>query len=67
LIELTPGEPLRRDWPILPENKPNTLFYSARKKSEPSSSAFMLALSSGSQPNKIYEEPGFGFLPACLE
>jgi dipeptidyl aminopeptidase/acylaminoacyl peptidase len=31
LIELTPGERLRRDFAALPEGKPDTLFYTARK------------------------------------
>jgi dipeptidyl aminopeptidase/acylaminoacyl peptidase len=62
LIELTPGERLRRDFAALPEGKPDTLFYTARKSSDPSSSAFMQPLSGGGHPKKIYEEPGFGLL-----
>ena len=62
LTELTPGERLRRDFPILPSGKPDTLFYSARKNSEPASSAYMLPLSGGGQPKRFYDEPGFGLL-----
>ena len=62
LTELTPGDRLHRDFPLVPDGKPDTLFYSARKATEPASAAYMQRLAGTDPPKKIYEEAAFGLL-----
>jgi dipeptidyl aminopeptidase/acylaminoacyl peptidase len=60
--ELTPGQPLNRDFPFAPDGSPNTLFYSARERTHPASTLWSLSLEPGAQPVKVYAEEKTGFL-----
>jgi dipeptidyl aminopeptidase/acylaminoacyl peptidase len=66
--ELTPGQPLNRDFPFvpegLPEGAPTTLFYSARERTNPATTLWSLSLEPGAQPTKVYAEEKTGFLMA---
>lgn len=62
LVELTPGEKLQRDKPALATAGGGTLFYSARKASEPASSLLALSLAGEGKPRRLFGEPAPGFL-----
>ncbi len=61
IAELTPGETLQRDPPFLPDGAPQSLFYSARRLSEPSSSVYAASPASVVKARLVYrdEQPGF--------
>jgi dipeptidyl aminopeptidase/acylaminoacyl peptidase len=48
--------------PFMPSGKPDTMFYAGRKMSDPASTLWMLPLRAGSQPKKVYADPGLGGL-----
>jgi dipeptidyl aminopeptidase/acylaminoacyl peptidase len=62
LAQLTSGDPLNRDYPILPDGKPDTVFYSARKMSDPASALYVQPLRAEGPPQKAYADSGFGVL-----
>jgi dipeptidyl aminopeptidase/acylaminoacyl peptidase len=62
LVQLTSGDPLNRDGAIIPDGKPETLFYSARKMSESATTLYVQPLQPGVTPKKAFTESGFGFL-----
>jgi dipeptidyl aminopeptidase/acylaminoacyl peptidase len=62
LVQLTSGEPLNRDTPHIPDGKADTLFYSARKTSEPATTLYVQPLQPGVTPKKAFADPGFGRL-----
>jgi dipeptidyl aminopeptidase/acylaminoacyl peptidase len=55
-VNLTPGEKLQRDRPMIPARAPDTMFYSARKMSEPASALYSQKLTKGSRPQRHYGE-----------
>jgi len=61
LVELTPGEKLNRDEPFVPENAKDTMFFSARKMSEPKSTVYQASLATPGPAKAIYsdEKPMF--------
>jgi dipeptidyl aminopeptidase/acylaminoacyl peptidase len=62
LVQLTSGEPLNRDGASLADGKPDTMFFSARKMSESSSSIYAQPLQPGATAKKVYTDSGLGFL-----
>jgi dipeptidyl aminopeptidase/acylaminoacyl peptidase len=62
LVQLTSGDPLNRDGAIIPDGKPDTVFYSARKMSESATTLYVQPLQPGVTPKKAFTETGFGFL-----
>jgi dipeptidyl aminopeptidase/acylaminoacyl peptidase len=62
LVQLTSGEPLNRDAAVVPDGKPDTLFFSARKMSESASSIYVQPLKPGAPAKKVYTDNGLGFL-----
>jgi dipeptidyl aminopeptidase/acylaminoacyl peptidase len=56
LVELTPGERLQRDSFAVPDGASDTMFYSARKMSEPASAVYAQKIEPGSKPRRIYGE-----------
>jgi dipeptidyl aminopeptidase/acylaminoacyl peptidase len=61
-VDLTPGEKLQRDPPIVPAGTPGSMFYSARKAAEPASTLYAQSLAGGGKPRRIFGEPSPGFL-----
>jgi dipeptidyl aminopeptidase/acylaminoacyl peptidase len=61
LIDLTPGEPMHRDEPVLPRKRPLTMFYSASRTTSPSSKLFIQSVAGGG-PKLIYTNPNPGGL-----
>ncbi|MET0884858.1 MAG: prolyl oligopeptidase family serine peptidase [Mycetocola sp.] len=61
LIDLTPGEPLNRDEPVLPRKRPMIMLYSAGRTTSPSRMLFIQSIESGS-PKMIYTNPNPGGL-----
>src|SRR5262245_25202979 len=61
VVELTPGEPLQLDPPFLPDGAPQSLFFSARRLSEPASSVYAASPASAATARLVYrdQEPGF--------
>jgi len=61
VVELTPGQALNRDPPILVDGAPNTLFYSARAASDVGTVVYSSSVASPGQPRRIYhsDKPGF--------
>jgi dipeptidyl aminopeptidase/acylaminoacyl peptidase len=62
LVQLTSGEPLQRDAALVPENKTDTLFFSARKTSEATSSLYVQPLKPNATAKKVYTDSGLGFM-----
>jgi dipeptidyl aminopeptidase/acylaminoacyl peptidase len=62
LVQLTSGDPLNRDAAHIPDGKPDTLFFSARKMSESATTLYVQPLQPGVTPKKAFTETGFGFL-----
>src|SRR5262245_61440127 len=56
LTELTPGAKLRRDAPQIPDEKPQTAFYSARAKDDSGSAAYALELAPGATEKKLWAD-----------
>src|SRR5262249_56750794 len=56
LTNLTPGETMHREEPMLPPKRPGTIFYSASKTTEPSSKLYRLELARGEE-KLIYTQP----------
>jgi dipeptidyl aminopeptidase/acylaminoacyl peptidase len=56
LVELTPGEKLQRDTPVVPRGAPGTMFFSGRKLAEPASSLFAQPLTGAGQARRVYGE-----------
>jgi dipeptidyl aminopeptidase/acylaminoacyl peptidase len=54
-VNLTPGEAMHRDEPLMPRGKPGTVLYSAAKTSEPSSHLYELSLAGG-EPRRVYSQ-----------
>jgi dipeptidyl aminopeptidase/acylaminoacyl peptidase len=61
-VELTPGETLQRDQPVLPRGAPDTLLYSARDQKASASTLWELQLRDGARPRQVYAHAGPGFL-----
>lgn len=61
VTNLTPGEKTHRDPPILPKNKPGTMFYSSRKTSTPESPIWMQSIAGG-EPKLVVTDPGPSFV-----
>jgi dipeptidyl aminopeptidase/acylaminoacyl peptidase len=61
LRDLTPGETLHRDEPVLPRKRPSVMLYSASRTTSPSSMLFIQSLR-GSAPRLIYKNPSPGGL-----
>lgn len=61
LVELTPGERLNRDAFAVARHAPESLFFSARNMSKPSSSVYAASAVKGGEAKKIYtdEKPAF--------
>jgi dipeptidyl aminopeptidase/acylaminoacyl peptidase len=62
LVQLTSGEPLNRDAALVPDGKPDTLFFSARKMSESTSSIYAQPLRAGAAAKKVFTDSGYGLL-----
>ena len=60
-VDLTPGEPMKRDEPALPRNKPGIMLYSASRTTSPESMLFVQSLSGG-EPRLVYTHPRPGGL-----
>ena len=56
LTNLTAGESMHRDEPLLPVKKPGVIYYSANKTTEPSSHLYRLELAGG-EPKRLYSQP----------
>jgi dipeptidyl aminopeptidase/acylaminoacyl peptidase len=61
-IDLTPGQRLQRDRPIVPQNMPDTMFYSARKLTELASALYSQKIAPDSKPQRLYGESSPGGL-----
>jgi dipeptidyl aminopeptidase/acylaminoacyl peptidase len=65
LEELTPGEKLQRDAPVVPDGAPGTMVFSARLSAEPGSRLYTAPVkAAGGAPRLVYREkdkPGFLF------
>ncbi len=57
ITNLTPGDALHRDEPVLPRKKPSTIFFSARKTTSPETFINTLSLDGG-EPKVIFTDPG---------
>ena len=62
LVELTKGETLHRDEPIVPTGAPTTMVYTARQVKEKASRLYMQAITEGSPPKLVYTDPAPSFL-----
>jgi dipeptidyl aminopeptidase/acylaminoacyl peptidase len=61
-IDLTPGEKLQRDQPIVPDGMPDTMLYAARKMAEPASALYSQKIAADSKPRRIYGDSVPGLL-----
>jgi dipeptidyl aminopeptidase/acylaminoacyl peptidase len=61
-VDLTPGEKLQRDGPVISQGAPDTMFFSARKMSEPASALYVQTIDPGEKPRRIFGESTFGVL-----
>jgi len=59
LIDLTPGEPMNRDEPVLPRKRPSIMLYSAGRTTSPSRMLFIQSLDSRA-PRLIFTNPNTG-------
>ena len=62
LVQLTSGEPLNRDGALVPDGKADTLFFSARKITESTSSLYAQPLQVGAVAKKVFTDSGYGLL-----
>ena len=60
-VDLTPGEPMHRDEPVLPRKRPSLVLYSAARTTSPSSMLFSQTIAGGT-PKLIYTNPNPGGL-----
>ncbi|MBS1120666.1 MAG: pop [Deltaproteobacteria bacterium] len=56
LIELTPGAKLRRDRPIIPDGKPSTIFFAARKPAEARTTVYTTSSIAAGEPKALYAD-----------
>lgn len=63
LVELTPGEKLQREQPRIPDGKPDTMFFAARKMSEAKSTIYSASAIAASEPTPLWSDE----LPAYLD
>lgn len=61
-VELTPGERLQRDAPVVPDGLPTTAFFAARRMEEKASTLYRLELEEGAAPRPVYRDSESGFL-----
>jgi dipeptidyl aminopeptidase/acylaminoacyl peptidase len=61
VVELTPGEKLHRDAPLLPRKAPDLVVYSARKTTSPETRVFVQKLSGG-EPRVALTDSGPSFV-----
>jgi dipeptidyl aminopeptidase/acylaminoacyl peptidase len=61
LVDLTPGESMNRDEPVLPRKRPLIMLYSAGRTTSPSRMLFIQSITSGA-PRLIYTNPSPGGL-----
>lgn len=61
-IDLTPGEKLQRDAPVVADGAPSTMFFAARKMADPASALYAQAIAPNAKPRRIYGESVPGFL-----
>ncbi|HEU0033642.1 MAG TPA: prolyl oligopeptidase family serine peptidase [Kofleriaceae bacterium] len=57
LVELTPGAKLHRDPFLLPDGRPSTIFFSARKPSDATSTVYATSATTPGEPRVIYSDP----------
>jgi dipeptidyl aminopeptidase/acylaminoacyl peptidase len=63
LVELTPGAKLNRDAPVIPDGKPSTMYFTARKMSEAKSTLYVAsATAATAEPKAIYTDERSAFL-----
>jgi dipeptidyl aminopeptidase/acylaminoacyl peptidase len=56
LVELTPGDKLNRDEPVMPDGKPDVMFFTARKMSESRSTLYSAPVSKPGDAKSIYTD-----------
>jgi dipeptidyl aminopeptidase/acylaminoacyl peptidase len=56
LVELTPGDKLNRDIPIVPDGKADTMFFTARKMSESRSTLYSAPIGKPGEAKSIYTD-----------
>jgi dipeptidyl aminopeptidase/acylaminoacyl peptidase len=61
-VDLTPGEKLQRDVPMVPASAAGTMYFSARKMAEPASALYAQGLAEGAKARRLYGETVPGFL-----
>jgi dipeptidyl aminopeptidase/acylaminoacyl peptidase len=54
LVELTPGEKLQRDEPIIPDGQPGTMYFSAQKMSESKSTLYSASATTPGPAKPVY-------------
>jgi dipeptidyl aminopeptidase/acylaminoacyl peptidase len=62
LVELTPGVKLSRDRVFIPDGKPSTIYFSARKQSEAKSTVYTASATAASEAKAIYTDAKPAFL-----
>ena len=62
LVELTPGAKLNRDEFFVPDGRPSTMFFSARKMSEARSTVYSASALAPSEPKPLYTDDKPAFL-----
>jgi dipeptidyl aminopeptidase/acylaminoacyl peptidase len=62
LVELTPGEPLQRDGYVVPDGVADTMYFSARKMSEPRSTVYAASTAIPGPARPIYSDDNPLFL-----
>jgi dipeptidyl aminopeptidase/acylaminoacyl peptidase len=63
LVELTPGEPLDRDAPVLPDGAGGVMFYSARAAADVGTQVLSQPSAPGAVPKTLYADPKPGWVP----
>jgi dipeptidyl aminopeptidase/acylaminoacyl peptidase len=59
--DLTPGDKMHRDEPVLPRGKPSTMIYTAHVATSPGSQLFVQDLG-GTDARKVYDDPSPAFV-----
>ncbi|MFN0007654.1 MAG: prolyl oligopeptidase family serine peptidase [Planctomycetota bacterium] len=62
LVELTPGVRMNRDGFVVPDGKPDTLFFSGRNMSEAKSTVYATSAMAAGKPRAIYTDERSAFL-----
>lgn len=63
LVELTPGAKLNRDNPVIPDGKPSSMYFTARKMSEAKSTLYVAsATEATAEPKAVYTDERTAFL-----